>query len=241
MALPRAAGYARVSTADQAREGVSLDAQAERIRAYASAHEFSLSQVYVDAGVSGGTPLAERPEGAKLLEAIGQKAVSHVVALKLDRLFRNTIDCLETVQRWDRTKVGLHLIDFNGAAIDTRSAIGRFFLTMAAGFSEMERALIGERTATALQHKKASGVRLGGVPFGFTADTPGEPLRPNREEMATVRLILHLRRQKNSESSFRRIAASLNEGAYPTRTGAAWQAEIVRKIVSRREVYEVLP
>jgi DNA invertase Pin-like site-specific DNA recombinase len=215
-----------------------LEAQAEQIRAYALAHGFTLSHIYVDAGVSGGTPLAERPQGALLLAAIDRKTVAHVVTLKLDRLFRNTVDCLDTVQRRDRTKVGPHLIDFNGAAIDTRSAIGRFFLTMAAGFSEMERALIGERTATALQHKKANGVRLGGVPFGFKSDRPGAPLQPNREELVAVRLILRLRKKESNDSSYRRIATTLNASAYPTRTGAARQAETVRKIVARRGVYE---
>jgi site-specific DNA recombinase len=115
-----------------------------------------------------------------------------VIALKLDRLFRSTVDCLETVQRWDRTSVGLHLVDFSGTAIDTRSAMGRFFLTMAAGFSEMERSLIGERTSAALQYKKAMGVRLGGVPFGFTSDRRGGKLIPNPRELAAVHVVLDL-------------------------------------------------
>jgi hypothetical protein len=55
------------------------------------------------------------------------------------------------------------------SAINTRTATGRFFLTMAGAFAEMERGLIGERTSSALQHKKAGGARLGGMPFGFTA------------------------------------------------------------------------
>ena len=66
-----------------------------------------------------------------------------VVAAKLDRLFRDAADCLNMSRRWDDAEVGLHLIDMG---IDTRSAMGRAFLTMAAGFAELERNLIGERT-----------------------------------------------------------------------------------------------
>jgi DNA invertase Pin-like site-specific DNA recombinase len=233
-----AAGYARVSTADQSREGVSLDAQADRIARYCEAHGLSLAHIYIDAGVSGGTPLAQRPEGANLLAAIGRRDLSTVVALKLDRLFRSTLDCLQVVQLWDRQRIGLHLIDFNGGTLDTRSAMGRFFLTMAAGFGEMERALIGERTSAALQHMKRQGVRLGGVPYGFTASYPGGPLEPNDAELETVGEILRLRGTGDTLASYRAIARHLTCAGRPTRHGGPWQPETVRRIVERRSLYQ---
>ena len=54
-----------------------------------------------------------------------------------------------------------------GQAIDTSSAMGRMFLTMAAGFAELERNLISERTKTALQHKRKNGHLVGAVPYGY--------------------------------------------------------------------------
>ena len=45
---PAAVGYARVSTDEQAREGVSLDAQRARIEAYAEAKGLKLLEVLTD-------------------------------------------------------------------------------------------------------------------------------------------------------------------------------------------------
>ena len=91
-------GYIRVSTDDQAREGVSLDVQAERIRAYADMAEIELVGVVCDKAISGTIPLADRPGGADLL----QHDVKHVIALKLDRLFRDAADALNQTRQWDR-------------------------------------------------------------------------------------------------------------------------------------------
>lgn len=236
-----AAGYARVSTADQYREGVSIGAQAERITHYCTIHGTPLTHVYIDGGVSGGTPLSERPEGAKMLDAIGRREVAAVVSLKLDRLFRSTIDCLETIKRWDKQRVALHLIDFNGAQLDTRSAMGRLMLTMGAAFAEMERSLIGERTSSALQHMKRQGVRLGGVPFGFTTETPGGALVPNADELVAVRQILALRGPSDAHASYRSIARQLTQAGHRTRHGGAWKPETVRKIAERRDLYRAIP
>jgi DNA invertase Pin-like site-specific DNA recombinase len=197
--------------------------------------------VYVDAGVSGGTPIAQRPRGAGLLAAIERGDVTAIVALKLDRLFRSTLDCLQSVEAWDRRRVSLHLIDFNGGTLDTRSAMGRFFLTMAAGFAEMERALIGERTSAALQHLKRQGVRLGGAPFGFRAVEPGGALEPDPGELAIVAEILRLRgtgAPGDTLTSLRAIAHHLTTAGHRTRHGGPWTPEIIRKILARRGFYD---
>lgn len=230
-----AVGYARVSTLDQAREGVSLEAQQERIRLYCAANALELSAIYTDEGESAGTPLAERAKGAELVRAIDAGNVSAVVALKLDRLFRNAVDCLDTVQRWEKGKTALHLIDMGGQALNTRSAAGRFFLTIMAAAGEMERLLIGERTATALAEKKRQGVRLGGVPFGFREARPGGPLIAHAVELRAVRLILSC---ADEGMSLRGIAARLTADGHRTQRGGHWQAETVRKIIERRPTYD---
>jgi hypothetical protein len=57
-------GYARVSTAEQAAEGISLEAHGSKIRTYCALKDFELADIVVDAGVSGAKPLSER-EGGK--------------------------------------------------------------------------------------------------------------------------------------------------------------------------------
>ena len=59
-----AIAYVRVSTEEQAAEGVSIDAQVAAVRAYATLRGLELVDVVIDAGVSAGKPLADRVGGA---------------------------------------------------------------------------------------------------------------------------------------------------------------------------------
>lgn len=119
--------------------------------------------------------------------------------------------------------------------------MGRMMLTMGAAFAEMERSLIGERTSAALQHMKRQGVRLGGVPYGFTTSMPGGELEPEPCELATVREILRLRGANGTTASYRTIARQLTQAELPTRHGGAWKPETVRGIVARRGLYAGTP
>lgn len=237
---PVAVGYIRVSTEEQSREGVSLDAQMERVTAYCTLRGLELRAVYRDEGVSAGKPLSQRPEGSALLEAVRAGDVTHVVSLKLDRLFRNAIDCLSTAQEWDDAGVALHLVDLGGQAVDTTSAMGRFFLTVMAAAAEMERGLIVERTRLALQHKRSKGERLGTTPLGFMTPEPGAPMQPVPEELEAVRLILKRRRRGGKRASFRAIARELTEAGLRTKRGGEWHASTVRHVWERRQQYAEL-
>ncbi|MGH7459665.1 MAG: recombinase family protein [Pseudomonas sp.] len=119
----------------------------------------------------------------------------------------STIDCQGTTKAWDRAGVALHLIDLGGQALDTSSAMGRFFLTVMAGAAELERGLIRERTSTALQHKKANGTKLGMPRLGFAKRVPGAWTDEVTGELEAVRLIL--RKRRYARASFRQIAGEL--------------------------------
>lgn len=84
--------YARVSTEEQVRGGVSLEAQQERMRAYCRAAGLEVVQLVLEPGVSGSRALASRPGGQTLLELVKTEKVNAVGALKLDRLFRDASD-----------------------------------------------------------------------------------------------------------------------------------------------------
>ena len=77
--------YARVSTEEQARGGVSLEVQEERLRSYCSAAGLEVVQFVREPGVSGSKSLGNRPGGQVLLELVKAHKVNAVVALKLDR------------------------------------------------------------------------------------------------------------------------------------------------------------
>jgi DNA invertase Pin-like site-specific DNA recombinase len=142
----------------------------------------------------------------------------------LDRLFRNAADALNQTEQWDKAKCALHVIDMGGSAIDTTSAMGRMFFTMAAAFAEMERNLTSERTKAALRHKKsASEVYCRLAPLGFERE--GGKLIHVPAEMATVNRI---RRMRDEGVSLRRIVDTLNQDGTPTKRGGRWHLVTVQ-------------
>jgi DNA invertase Pin-like site-specific DNA recombinase len=205
---------------------VSLDAQEERIRAYCAMMQLELVEVIREEGVSGARPLGLRPGGERLLKAIATGQAQHVVALKLDRLFRDAEDALSQTKAWDRAGVALHLVDMGGQTINTASAMGRFFLSMMASFAELERNLIAERTAAALQHKKANRRAYAPTPYGFKRI--GERLEADEREQAILARIFEAHR---SGKSLNAIARELDADGVPTKQGGRWSAATVRYIL----------
>ena len=67
----RAVGYIRVSSDDQAREGLSLEAQERKIRAYCDLKGLELVTIFKDEGISGFKPLEKRPGGLSALASLG--------------------------------------------------------------------------------------------------------------------------------------------------------------------------
>ena len=224
----KALAYLRVSRAEQV-DGVSLEAQEAAVRAYCTLRGLDLVDILVDPGVSAGTPLADRPVGGELVAALERGDGQAVVATKLDRLFRDAVDCLEMTRRWDGQGASLHLIDLGGQAIDTSSAIGRFFLTVMAGAAEMERTLIRERIQGALDHKRAKGERIGHIPFGCTVAADGVLLEVEDVEVLTVE---RMRALRSDGFSVRRTAVALNGEGLLNR-GRPWTKSAVDRIARR--------
>jgi DNA invertase Pin-like site-specific DNA recombinase len=182
-----------------------------------------LIEVIREGGVSGSIPLAKRPAGARMLNIDG---ICHIVALKLDRLFRDAEDALRQTKAWDRAGVSLHLVDLGGTSLSTGSAMGRMFLTMMAGCAELERNLVSERTTSVLAHKKQQSRVFNHTPFGF--ERVGDRLVPLVDEMAVVQLI-RVRREDNW--SLRMIADALNADKVPAKKGGRWYARTLKNIL----------
>jgi site-specific DNA recombinase len=228
-ARPAVVAYVRVSTEEQAADGVSLAAQEEAARAYCTLRGLELAEVVIDAGVSGAKPLAERPGGARVLALVAGRKVAGVVAFKLDRLFRDAGDCLTVTRGWDAAGAALHLIDLGGQSIDTSTAAGRFFLTVMAGAAEMERNLIRERTAAAMAHKRAQGESTGTAPYGMRLAADGVHLEPHPGEQRVIELVRALRAEG---LSIRAIAERLTAEAVPAR-GGRWHPTTVARLLDR--------
>lgn len=221
--------YIRVSTDEHARHGVSLDAQEERLRAYYTMRGLDVVDVVRDEGVSAFKHLDTRPGGAQLLDQISKGNAAHVVALKLDRLFRNSGDALASTEAWNRQGVALHLVDMGGAAMDTASATGRVLLTMLAAMAEFERSITAERTAQALAYKRDKREAYGPTPYGYERD--GDRLHEVEGELATVAKIYKWHAEGSSLAA---IARRLTAEGVPTKRGGRWYPATVRYLLKNK-------
>jgi site-specific DNA recombinase len=221
-----AIGYVRVSTEDQAKEGVSLDNQRAKIEAYCQLKDLDLSEIVEDAGISAKN--LRRVGVQKVLKLARKREVDAVVVYKLDRIFRSRVDALETTKAFDKWGVSFHSIE---ETLDTRSAMGRFFFTLTAALAEMERRLIGERTKAALAHKRSKSEKTGGdVPYGYDL-TPAGILIKNETEQEVIRFI---RRLNRDGYSLRRICRELErEGHLTKNRSEIWQPSTIWKILRR--------
>ena len=199
----RAIGYARVSTFEQANEGISLQAQASKIRDYCALEGLELVDIIIDEGKSGKN--LNRSGIDKIVSLSEAKEVDAVVVYKLDRLTRKTRDLLYLVEDVF-VKNGIAFNSFC-EKINSETAMGKFFLSLMGALAQMERDLISERTSDALLELKNQGRRLGNpdkTPMGFTLRKRKKAmmndLRIDQKEMMKVKKIFNLRSQGASLS-----------------------------------------
>ena len=199
-----------------------MEMQQERVELYCKLHNLTLTKVIQERAVSAKSPLAERPGGSQLL----QSPAKHIIALKLDRLFRNAADALRHVEAWDRSQTSLHLVDMGGQSINTGSSMGKMMITMLAGFAEFERNMIAERTTAALRHKREHGRVYNHLPYGFSSHEGC--LRPIDSEQEVIRTIRTLR---TAGTSYNEIANHLNAAAVPTKRNKVWRSQAIKNVL----------
>lgn len=219
----QAIGYIRVSTQDQATEGVSLDAQRAKIAAWCEVNDYELVMVYEDAGISGAT--MDKRDGLHAALAATGKGMA-LVSYSISRLARSTRDMLDIADRLQHR--GADLVSLT-EKIDTTSAAGRMIFRLLASMSEFERDLTAERTRTALAHKKATHQVYGPVPFGFEA-IEGR-LREVKKEAKIVAEVIRLR---ESGATLASIADDLNARGIEGKRGGRWYPSTVRYLVQRQ-------
>ncbi len=218
-------GYARVSTDKQADRGISLEAQAEKIRAMTVVQGAELIDIIVDGGESAKS--LNRPGMLRLLALVDSGAVQAVVVAKLDRLTRSVKDLCTLLERFERRGVALVSVV---ESLDTGSAAGRLVLNIMTAVSQWEREAIGERTRDALSFKRRNGERVGNVAYGYRLADDGQHLEPDSGEQEALAEIRRLRRDG---LPLRGIAAALNHRQMHTRRGTAWRLESVARVLNQ--------
>lgn len=205
-------GYTRVSTQEQATEGVSLAAQEEKIKAYCSLYGHDLVEVVVDAGHSAKT--LDRPGLIHAIQWLKEGRAEGLLVAKLDRLTRSVRDLGNLLEGPFRKAALISVAE----QFDTASAAGRLVLNVMASVSQWEREANGERTSAALQFKKSQGHKLG-------APAHEDPL-----------ILARMKELRAKRMTYRAIAAALAAEGYCTQKGGAWHAMTVRRMLTREGV-----
>jgi len=223
-------GYLRCSTFEQASEGVTLDAQRDRITAYCQTRGFDLAGVIEDAGISGKST-KNRPGLREALSRVKRGEI--LVVYSLSRLARSTIDLLSIEQELKRR--GVELASVTEQHLDTTTSHGIMNFQVMAAFTEFERRCISERTKFAMAHLRRLGRFTGGVPpLGYRVE--GQFLVPVPEEQAILSLVYQLRREG---LSYRSIVGLLKDRGIVNRKGKPFALAQIQRILSRLSIKAV--
>lgn len=224
-------GYCRVSTDQQADQGISLDAQRQQIVNYCNRNDLDLIDVVVDGGQSGKD--LDRPGFKKVIQILESGRAYGLVIAKLDRLSRSIIDICKLVdQYFSNQKYALLSANEN---IDTKSATGRLHLYLISVFAQIERESIVERVTTAIRHYQAQGGKVGCAPYGWRysdrLDARGNRiLEEDPKQQAAIRRMCELH---DSGKSVREIIVILTEEGHPPRRAGKWSFNSAWRILVR--------
>jgi DNA invertase Pin-like site-specific DNA recombinase len=230
-----AIGYVRVSTQEQASEGVSLDAQRDRLRLYCKTHGIKLIDIISDEGASGST--LDRAGLQAALRMLRRGRANTLVVAKLDRLSRSVRDICTLIDDYF-TDERFHLLSVCGM-VNTHNAAGRMLLLNLANYNQFEREMISERTRETMQHLKVQGVQLGHAPYGYEYakeldDRGRRRIVPLAGEQAIIARIAALHA---AGVKFAEVARRLNAEQIRARRGGDWCGRVVSVILQREGRY----
>jgi site-specific DNA recombinase len=218
--------YARVSSQEQATEGVSIEAQVATLSAYAKSQGWDVADEYIDGGYSGGTD--ERPALKRLIVDAGQRRFSIIAVSKLDRFFRNLRLLLNHL--YGLEQLGIKFVSAQ-EGLDTSTPYGKFAVQMMGVIAEFERDRIGERVKDSRQYLITQGNWPGGrTVYGYRWLAKEQKWEVNEKEAEVVRYIYHL--YLNEGLGTMKIPFRLNEESYRTRLGYLWGIDAIHRVLT---------
>jgi site-specific DNA recombinase len=232
MEQEKARAYIRVSTADQAKHGLSLDAQLHSIKLYCELHNLEFTGYEIDS--ISGKNLKDRPGALRLLQEAKEGKFKNIVILRLDRMFRNTIETISTINELKDVGVRFHSLH---EQLDTDTPLGRFAITMMAALGQMEAERISEKTKEILVYKKEIGHKIGR--FTTLGKTLGEPdakdgkRRQQVENETEIEAAICCQKLRYNEGySYRKLSTTLASWGYLSRTGKPYCPTTIRKMIA---------
>jgi DNA invertase Pin-like site-specific DNA recombinase len=153
---PRAAIYARVSTANN---GQDPTLQTRELREYCEHRGWSFAGEYVDIGISGSKE--KRPELDRLIVDARRRRFDKILVWKLDRFGRSLRHLVNSLAEFET--LGIDFVSLRDN-LDLSTPSGRLMFQIIGAMAEFERALIQERVRAGMRNARAKGRRIGRPP-----------------------------------------------------------------------------
>jgi len=227
--MTRCGLYIRVSTEMQKERGESLSVQLRRLTAYVESKEnWIVSERYEDAGISAKN--TNRSEFSRMMSDVENGKLDVILCTKLDRLFRNTKDFLDTADYFDVKNINFVCLEGN---IDTSTPAGRVFSTMRAAFAQFERETTADRVRDVMKSRAEQGKWNGGPsPYGYK-DENKQLIKDQKEILVTKKIYdLYLKHK-----SLRCVTHKLNNDGIKTRKNELWTVSSVKRILTNPFYY----
>lgn len=218
--------YRRVSTKQQGRSGLGIEAQEAAIAKFAADEGLSILATYTEIETAKGTDALERRPQLAAALSHARRAQCCVIVAKLDRLSRD----VAFISGLMAQRVPFLVAELGRDA-------DPFTLHLYAALAEKERTLISMRTKAALAAARARGAILG-TPANLKNQALGSrrgSLANQEQAQARAADIMPVIAAIQAEGviSLSAIARALNDRSIPTARGALWSAVQVQRVLTR--------
>ncbi len=215
--------YLRVSTAQQGKSGLGIEAQRAALARFVEAEGCEVIGEFVEVETGKGSDAIERRPQLAAALAMARKGKAAVLVAKLDRLSRDVAFISDLMAR----RVPFIVAEL-GADADP------FMIHVYAALAEKERAMIADRTRAALAAKKAQGAILGNRTNLAEAQAKGAHGNRTAADAFAANVLPIVRQiQASGATTGRAIAEALNARGIRTARGGAWHDSTVRNLLAR--------
>jgi DNA invertase Pin-like site-specific DNA recombinase len=214
--------YIRVSTSQQGRSGLGIDAQREALARFASGEGFEIVAEFVEVETGKGSDALDRRPHLAATLAKARALRCPVAVAKLDRLSRD----VHFISGLMAHRVPF-LVSELGPDVDP------FVLHLYAALAEKERTLIAGRTKLALAAAKAKGVKLGNPKIEAAREHAVVAIKAEADRAASNVLPIIAEIRRSGATTLRAIADALNARGVSTPRGGRWHAMSVRNVLAR--------
>jgi DNA invertase Pin-like site-specific DNA recombinase len=217
--------YRRVSTSEQGRSGLGLEAQAAAIRQFVDSRSGELLEDFEEVETGKGSNALERRPQLRAAMALAKKRRAVLVVAKLDRLSRDVRFVAELLE----PSSGVKFVSAETPEADT------FMLHIYAAVAQKEREAIAGRISAALQAKKRAALDKGHPnPLGNVANLrPRNQERSNAAQAFAARLAPTIKAYRAAHMTQREMVDALNAQGTKTARGGAWSLMQLQRVLAR--------